>query len=70
MSSASPGSAPFGPPTNAAQDHPYLRLRFSGGQVQLILDMTGQRDPNDYTPAILSAGLSQGLPVWSWGGSD
>jgi len=52
------------------QDHPYLRLRFNGGQVQLILDMTGRRDPNGYTPAILSAGLSQGLPVWSWGGSD
>ncbi len=53
-----------------AQDRSYLRLRFSGGQVQLILDMTGRRDPNDYTPAILSAGISQGLPVWSWGGSD
>jgi hypothetical protein len=52
------------------QDRSYLRLRFSGGQVRLILDMTGRRDPNDYTPAILSAGISQGLPVWSWGGSD
>lgn len=52
------------------KEHSYLRLRFSGGQAQLILDMTGLRDPNGYTPAILSAGLSQGLPVWSWGGSD
>ena len=52
------------------KEHSYLRMRFSGGQTQLILDMTGLRDPNDYTPVILSAGLSQGLPVWSWGGSD
>lgn len=52
------------------RDHSYLRLRFSGGQAQLILDMTGMRDPNNYTPVILNAGLSQGLPVWSWGGSD
>jgi len=52
------------------KEHSYLRLRFSGGQAQLILDMTGLRDPNGYTPAILSAGLSQGQPVWSWGGSD
>ncbi len=52
------------------QDRSYLRLRFSDGQAQLILDMTGRRDPNGYTPAILSAGLRQGLPMWSWGGSD
>lgn len=52
------------------RDHSYLRLRFSGGQAQLILDMTGLRDPNGYTPVILNAGLQQGLPVWSWGGSD
>jgi hypothetical protein len=53
-----------------SREHSYLRLRFSGGQAQLILDMTGMRDPNDYTPVILNAGVSQGLPVWSWGGSD
>lgn len=52
------------------REYHYLRLRFSGGQVQLILDMTGMRDPNTYTPVILSAGVSQGQPVWSWGGSD
>jgi len=55
---------------NPSREHSYLRLRFSGGQVQLILDMTGLRDPNSYTPVILNAGVSQGLPVWSWGGSD
>ena len=52
------------------RDHAYVRLRFSGGQAQLILDMTGLRDPNNHTPVILSAGLRQGLPEWSWGGSD
>jgi hypothetical protein len=52
------------------RDHSYLRLRFSDGMVQLILDMTGRRDPNGYTPAIFTAAVSQGQPVWSWGGSD
>lgn len=52
------------------RDHSYLRLRFSDGMVQLILDMTGRRDPNGYTPAILRAAVSEGQPVWSWGGSD
>jgi hypothetical protein len=48
----------------------HLRLRFSDGQLQLILDMTGRRDPNGYTPAILRAAVSQGHPVWTWSGSD
>ncbi|MEB3360915.1 MAG: hypothetical protein VKI42_02190 [Synechococcaceae cyanobacterium] len=52
------------------QGHSYLRLRFSDGQAQLILDMTGLRDPNNYTPVIQSAGIKQGQPVWSWAGSD
>ncbi|MFM7314557.1 MAG: hypothetical protein ACKO0M_15580 [Cyanobium sp.] len=52
------------------KEHSYLRLRFNGGQAHLILDMAGMRDPNGYTPQILSAGVNQGLPVWSWGGSD
>lgn len=52
------------------KEHSYLRLRFNDGQVRLILDMTGMRDPNGYTPKILSAGISQGQPAWSWGGSD
>lgn len=52
------------------REHSYLRLRLLGGQAQLILDMSGRRDPNNYTPVILSAGISQGQPVWSWGGSD
>lgn len=52
------------------RDPSHLRMRFWDGQAQLILDMTGRRDPNGYTPAILSAGVRQGLPVWSWGGSD
>jgi hypothetical protein len=32
--------------------------------------MTSLRDPNGYTPVILSTGLKQGQPAWSWGGSD
>lgn len=48
----------------------YLRLRFSDGQAQLILDMTGLRDPNNFTPIIQSAAVRQGQPVWSWSGSD
>jgi hypothetical protein len=56
--------------TTPYRDHSYLRMRFSGGRAQLILDMTGMRDPNGYTPVILNAGVSQGQPVWSWGGSD
>lgn len=52
------------------REHAYLRLRFDGGQLRLILDMTGLRDPNGYTPSILSAEVRQGVPVWRWGGSD
>ncbi len=52
------------------REHSHLRLRFSDGQLQLSLDMTGRRDPNGYTPAILRAAVSQGQPVWSWSGSD
>jgi hypothetical protein len=48
----------------------HLRLRFRNGTVELILDMTGRRDPNGYTPAILRATVSQGQPVWTWSGSD
>lgn len=52
------------------RDHSYLRLRLRGAQAQLILDMTGLRDPNGFTPVILEAGIRQGVPAWSWGGSD
>lgn len=59
-----------GAASQPSRDHSYLRLRFREGRLQLILDMTGQRDPNGYTPAILRAAVSQGQPVWTWGGSD
>ena len=52
------------------REHAYLRLRFDGGQLRLILDMTGQLDPNGSTPSILSAEVRQGVPVWRWAGSD
>jgi hypothetical protein len=48
----------------------YLRLRFSDGQAQLILDMTGLRNPNNHTPLTQSTGVRRGQPVWSWCGSD
>lgn len=52
------------------REQSHLRLRFRDGRLQLILDMTGRRDPNGYTPAIQRAAVSQGQPVWSWSGSD
>jgi hypothetical protein len=52
------------------REHSHLRLRFSEGRLQLILDMTGRRDPNGYTPAILRATVSEGQPTWTWSGSD
>lgn len=48
----------------------YLRLRFIGGKVYLILDMTGMSDANGLTTAILRKGVRNGNPVWSWGGTD
>ncbi|MBW4469025.1 MAG: hypothetical protein KME45_01325 [Stenomitos rutilans HA7619-LM2] len=50
--------------------HSYLRLRFTGGKVYLILDMTGMSDANGLTTAILRKGVRNGNPVWSWGGTD
>jgi len=48
----------------------YIRLRFTGGKVYLILDMTGMSDANGLTTAILRKGVRNGNPVWSWGGTD
>lgn len=50
--------------------HSYLRLRFLGGKVYFILDMTGQRDANDFTLVILNKEIRQGNPRWTWGGTD
>jgi hypothetical protein len=56
---------------NAGSDrHSHLRLRFTGGKVFLILDMTGMRDANGFTPAILKKSAPGGNPTWSWAGSD
>ncbi|MEB3250891.1 MAG: hypothetical protein ACKO5P_09880 [Nodosilinea sp.] len=52
------------------QGHSYLRMRLMGGKAYLILDMTGQRDPNGYTTVILKKAVDNGRPTWSWGGSD
>ena len=54
----------------AYADHSYLRLRFTGGKVYLILDMTGMRDANDFTTVILREGVRNGNAFWSWGGTD
>jgi hypothetical protein len=48
----------------------YLRMRFIDGKVLVILDMTGLRDVNRFTPTILSQGIKNGNPVWQWGGTD
>ena len=50
--------------------HSYLRLRFNGGKVYLILDMTGLSDANQLTTAILRKGVRNGNPFWTWGGTD
>ena len=52
------------------REHSHLRLRLHGGRAELILDMSGRRDANNHTPVIISAGVSQGVPVWSWAASD
>lgn len=48
----------------------YLRMRFIDGKVLLILDMTGLRDVNRFTPTIFSQDVKNGNPVWQWGGTD
>jgi hypothetical protein len=50
--------------------HSYLRLRFLDGKVYAILDMAGMKDANGFTTTILSKGMKQGNPRWSWGGTD
>jgi hypothetical protein len=51
-------------------EHSYLRLRFLNGKMYFILDMTGLRDANDFTPVILKKDIFQGNPRWRWGGTD
>ncbi|MGJ5673578.1 MAG: hypothetical protein ACR9NN_08215 [Nostochopsis sp.] len=48
----------------------HLRIRFNGGKVFLILDMTGKRDTNGFTPSITKKGVNNGNPTWSWSGTD
>ncbi|MCM1984210.1 hypothetical protein [Lyngbya confervoides] len=54
----------------AYQDHSYMRVWYEGGQVYFTLDMTGNRDPNNYTTSILFQTILNGNPRWRWGGSD
>jgi hypothetical protein len=48
----------------------YLRSRFVGGKIYLILDMTGLSDANQLTPSILKKSVQAGQPTWTWGGTD
>jgi hypothetical protein len=54
----------------AYENHSYLRLRFLDGKVYAILDMTGLKDANQFTPVILSKEMKQGNARWTWGGTD
>jgi hypothetical protein len=51
-------------------DHSYLRMQFLKSKVYFILDMTGMRDANDLTTAILRYEVVRGNPRWQWGGTD
>lgn len=51
-------------------EHSYLRLRLLDGKAYFILDMTGMRDANNFTPVILYKGTRQANPRWTWGGTD
>ncbi|MDF5725415.1 MAG: hypothetical protein PUP91_34185 [Rhizonema sp. PD37] len=48
----------------------HLRLRFTGGKVFLILDMTGISDANSFTSVIIKKGVVTGNPTWTWAGTD
>ncbi|MEA5466497.1 hypothetical protein [Leptothoe sp. PORK10 BA2] len=52
------------------QDHSYIRVQISNGQVKAILDMTGVADANGFTSVILYQGMREGNPRWTWGGTD
>ncbi|MFQ4144392.1 hypothetical protein [Chlorogloeopsis sp. ULAP02] len=52
------------------KSHSYLRVRFNGGKVYLILDMTANKDANGFTPSITKKSISTGNPIWSWSGTD
>ncbi len=54
----------------AFKGHSYLRMRFSKGNVYLILDMTGMYDANRFTPVILKKEVKDGDPIWTWAGTD
>lgn len=51
-------------------EHSYLRMQLHDGKAYFILDMTGLRDANNFTPVILYKGVRQANPRWTWGGTD
>jgi hypothetical protein len=52
------------------QRHSYLRVQLADGKAKVILDMTGVRDANGYTCAVIEHTLRDGNPRWTWGGTD
>ncbi len=48
----------------------YLRVQMTGGQVKVVLDMTGMPDANDFTATLLEQTVRDGNPRWAWGGTD
>ena len=50
--------------------HSYIRTQLNGGQVKVILDMTGMRDANGFTSALIEQTMRDGNPRWTWGGTD
>jgi len=48
----------------------YLRMHFVKGKVDLMLDLAGEFDPNDYPLVVLKKSLKNGNPVWTFGGTD
>ena len=51
-------------------DYGHLGMRFLKGKVELVLDMTGKPDANQYTAGISYAKVKDGMPIWGCEGSD
>lgn len=56
--------------SNTGESLSHLRARLLNGKLYLILDMTGLKDANGFTPEIVNQKIQAGNPVWSWAGTD
>jgi hypothetical protein len=52
------------------QGNSRLRMHFVKGKVYFMLDLAGDRDPNDYPLVVLKKGVKNGNATWTWGGTD